>query len=160
MVWLSLQLSQEFEFMDSGISRHPRALEPSSPDSEPELSDRRRKIRKGTRSCWPCKRRKVRCSFPSPQSRVCSNCQRRGSICVGQDVPEELITSEPRQDEAIVDRLGRVEALVSNLAQRVGGGQPTDEASSTPSRQPGIPTPCLTDATLEVLADSPLALTG
>ncbi|KAI1370690.1 hypothetical protein F4677DRAFT_437516 [Hypoxylon crocopeplum] len=133
--------------MDPGLSWYPRAAEPSSPDSE--LSDRRRKIRKGTHSCWPCKRRKVRCSFPSPQSQVCTNCQRRGSTCVGQDVPEELVIPEPRQDEPIGDRLGRVEALVSNLSQRVGSSRSADEASSTPHHQPGIPTPCLTDATLE-----------
>lgn len=126
-----------------------RVPEPSSPNSE--RSGRPRKIRKGTHSCWPCKRRKVRCSFPSPQSQVCTNCQRRGSTCVGQDVPEELINPEPRQDEPIGDRLGRVEALISNLAQRVGSNRSEDEASLTPPHQLGIPTPCLTDATLEVL---------
>ncbi len=63
---------------------------------------RHRKIRKGTRSCWACKRRKVRCSFPSAQSQACVHCQRRGSQCVGQDVLEELAPADSSDSERIV----------------------------------------------------------
>ncbi|KAI1747967.1 hypothetical protein F4782DRAFT_519122 [Xylaria castorea] len=44
----------------------------------------RRKIRKGTTSCWECKRRKQRCHFAIDQSRVCVSCRRRGKTCVMQ----------------------------------------------------------------------------
>ncbi|KAI2826000.1 transcriptional regulator family: Fungal Specific TF [Aspergillus niger] len=49
-----------------------------------------RQMRKGTRSCTACRRRKVRCIFPSEESDVCSNCARRGSICVPQGVSLDL----------------------------------------------------------------------
>ncbi|KAI1740058.1 hypothetical protein F4680DRAFT_419571 [Xylaria scruposa] len=44
----------------------------------------KRKIRKGTTSCWECKRRKQRCHFAIDQSRVCVSCRRRGKSCVMQ----------------------------------------------------------------------------
>src|SRR5690242_11661581 len=40
---------------------------------------KRRKVRKGTQSCWECKRRKVRCTFSEPaEESVCDGCKRRG----------------------------------------------------------------------------------
>lgn len=61
---------------------------------------RRRKLRKGTHSCWECKRRKMRCIFTPPDVATCSGCRRRGSQCVSQDFPEEvavsLTTAEPQ----------------------------------------------------------------
>ncbi|KAE8350729.1 hypothetical protein BDV28DRAFT_138533 [Aspergillus coremiiformis] len=53
----------------------------SSPDTK------RRKIRKGTHSCWECKRRKMKCIF-DPLSTRCAACRRRGSQCVSQEFPE------------------------------------------------------------------------
>ncbi|KAI0863769.1 hypothetical protein F4860DRAFT_467788 [Xylaria cubensis] len=44
----------------------------------------KRKIRKGTTSCWECKRRKQRCHFAIDQSRACVSCRRRGKSCVMQ----------------------------------------------------------------------------
>ncbi|CAG8295133.1 unnamed protein product [Penicillium olsonii] len=53
--------------------------------SEPTL--KRRKVRKGTRSCWECRRRKEKCTFDSSAD-ICIRCHRRGSKCVGQEFPE------------------------------------------------------------------------
>ncbi|KAL4742141.1 hypothetical protein BDV11DRAFT_203025 [Aspergillus similis] len=50
---------------------------------------KRRKIRKGTTSCWECKRRKVRCSLVDSPSGICKACQRRGTKCLTQDYPDE-----------------------------------------------------------------------
>ena len=49
----------------------------------------RRKVRKGTTSCWNCKRRKVRCIFASETDKTRSNCQRRRAECVTQDLPDK-----------------------------------------------------------------------
>ncbi|RYP52331.1 hypothetical protein DL769_010697 [Monosporascus sp. CRB-8-3] len=137
--------------MDTHTPRNPISPEALLPDSE--KPDQRRKIRKGTRSCWACKRRKVRCSLASHPSQVCTNCRRRGSPCVGQDVPEELAPATD-DSELIGDRIVRVEALVNSLAQRVSGEDaPSDQASSTPRHQQGILTPSLTDGPLEVRGD-------
>ncbi|KAL4815388.1 hypothetical protein BDW67DRAFT_68499 [Aspergillus spinulosporus] len=53
------------------------------------LTKKRRKIRKGTTSCWECKRRKVRCSLVDNSDGVCKACQRRGTKCLTQDYPVE-----------------------------------------------------------------------
>jgi hypothetical protein len=103
------------------------------PSADSDKAAKRRKLRRGTRSCWDCKRRKVRCIFASPEDAVCSNCRRRGATCVGQDLPEELA---PARDEQISDRIIRVEALVNNLARQAN-------ATGGPStlNQPGLLTP-------------------
>lgn len=53
------------------------------------ITKKRRKIRKGTTSCWECKRRKVRCSLVDGPGGVCKACQRRGTKCLTQDYPVE-----------------------------------------------------------------------
>lgn len=62
---------------------------PDDPASSPEPDTKRRKLRKGTKSCWDCKKRKVRCTFDATSDTVCIACRRRGAPCVGQDHPEE-----------------------------------------------------------------------
>jgi hypothetical protein len=52
-------------------------------------TSKRRKIRKGTTSCWECKRRKVRCSLVDEAGPACAACRRRGKKCLTQDHPEE-----------------------------------------------------------------------
>ncbi|VUC37188.1 unnamed protein product [Clonostachys rosea] len=55
------------------------------PPTEVEPPLKRRKIRKGTTSCWECKKRKVRCQFTSPTSEVCIACTRRLTPCLSQE---------------------------------------------------------------------------
>ncbi|KAL6408954.1 C6 zinc finger domain-containing protein [Ilyonectria robusta] len=83
---------------------------------------KRRRIRKGTRSCWECKRRKVRCSYSTPSASVCIGCDRRGSSCVSQAYPEEAApaTSAGGRGRQMGDRIVRVEALIEQLVRRVG----------------------------------------
>lgn len=50
---------------------------------------KRRKVRKGTHSCWECKRRKMKCIFSLITSAACNGCRRRGSKCVRQEFPDE-----------------------------------------------------------------------
>ncbi|KAF4971475.1 hypothetical protein FSARC_1703 [Fusarium sarcochroum] len=89
---------------------------------------KRRKIRKGTRSCWECKRRKIRCSFTDPAGPVCIPCQRRGNTCASQEYPEE--TAPSARGRHMGDRIVRVEALVEQLTKKVA----TDShVSTTPS---------------------------
>ncbi|KAM0354387.1 hypothetical protein ACHAPU_001431 [Fusarium lateritium] len=73
---------------------------------------KRRKLRKGTQSCWECKRRKAKCIF-ADSSEVCDFCKRRGTDCVSQEVAEK--PPPPGSNKHIVDRLGEVEALVQHL---------------------------------------------
>ncbi|KAF4773733.1 hypothetical protein HER10_EVM0003899 [Colletotrichum scovillei] len=87
------------------------AEEPPVADSAP--APKRRKLRKGTQSCWECKRRKARCTFSPSTQDICDGCKRRGIDCVSQDVAD--LPPPPGSNKHIVDRLGQVEALVRQL---------------------------------------------
>lgn len=114
---------------------------------------KRRKLRKGTHSCWECKRRKMRCIFIPPDVTTCSGCRRRGSQCVSQDFPEDgavsLTTAEPQalsqSHGAHVDRVDESIATPAHTPGGNGGGK-TNLAFA------GIPTPA--SARLGSAADS------
>ncbi|RAH55228.1 hypothetical protein BO85DRAFT_498973, partial [Aspergillus piperis CBS 112811] len=65
---------------------------------------KRRKVRKGTRSCWECKRRKVRCIFSSYSNANCDNCSRRGSKCISQELPDSPMPTSKDLVDARLDR--------------------------------------------------------
>ncbi|KAM6478415.1 hypothetical protein HDV62DRAFT_400921 [Trichoderma sp. SZMC 28011] len=79
---------------------------------------KRRKVRKGTRSCWECRRRKMKCIFGSPADTACISCKRRGAKCVDQQFPEHISTPLDRSLQ-MGDRVVRVEALVEQLLNTV-----------------------------------------
>ena len=61
---------------------------------------KRKRVRKGTHSCWECRRRKVKCLLASPDDDICINCRRKGTQCVSQlDVAdrEEMRGSQQAQ---------------------------------------------------------------
>ncbi|KAI1312197.1 hypothetical protein F5Y03DRAFT_409340 [Xylaria venustula] len=98
---------------DSGSPAH----ETASLAGQPEAS--KRKIRKGTRSCWECKRRKNRCIWSRSEGK-CDGCNRRGTRCIGQEFAQEPTPSEWRRvnrpDES---RIQRLEALVEELSGKI-----------------------------------------
>ncbi|ORY11319.1 hypothetical protein BCR34DRAFT_484351 [Clohesyomyces aquaticus] len=101
---------------------------------------KRRKVRKGTRSCWECKRRKVKCSFVSLTEETCLPCRRRGTTCISQEVPEELAQSNNKRDQS--DRIDRMEAILKQLGVAVDssdGVRNSDVLSRADSR--ALPTP-------------------
>jgi hypothetical protein len=83
----------------------PFCRDPPCPDSDAEAKNamssspepaqqtargvKRRKLRKGTHSCWECKRRKMKCVLDprAVADGVCIGCRRRGTKCVGQEFP-------------------------------------------------------------------------
>ncbi|KAL5376017.1 hypothetical protein DPSP01_010749 [Paraphaeosphaeria sporulosa] len=84
--------------------------------SAPEPATKRRKVRKGTQSCWECRRRKVRCIFAATTTSVCNNCTRRKTPCVSQELLETSYLDFPPGDEQLGVRLGRVEELLGRLS--------------------------------------------
>ncbi|KAF5023090.1 hypothetical protein F66182_4847 [Fusarium sp. NRRL 66182] len=74
---------------------------------------KRRKLRKGTASCWECKRRKAKCTFSADALDICDSCRRRGTDCVGQETADK--PPAPGSNKNVVDRLGQVEALLDQL---------------------------------------------
>lgn len=80
----------------------------------------RKRLRKGTRSCWECKRRKVRCLFAGAADVNCQGCRRRGTACISQDLPDDPGPSgHAGNTVGVEERLGRVEALVEHLAAQL-----------------------------------------
>ncbi|KAJ5291208.1 hypothetical protein N7478_000459 [Penicillium angulare] len=91
----------------------------------------RKKIRKGTRSCWECKHRKVRCHFVSDGDQSCRECLARGTTCQSQDLPEPNVHESDRA--SLGDRLGRVESLLERVLHRLDTIGSVEEARELPS---------------------------
>ncbi|KAJ5199663.1 hypothetical protein N7472_004867 [Penicillium cf. griseofulvum] len=126
-----------------------------------ESEAKRRKIRKGTKSCWECKKRKTKCVYAEPSSpadadadadAICIGCQRRESKCVSQEF--EFV--DGRENAGHLerkgrhhtsgkgkDRVARVEALVEQLIRKVDGheGVGIPATCELPTPSDGIPTP-------------------
>lgn len=82
-----------------------------SPMEDTDIARTRRKVRKGTRSCWECKRNKAKCNLNLTSDGICDTCRRRGVPCISQE-----FVQDPRSDkQQLGDRLGRVEKLVEVL---------------------------------------------
>ncbi|CAG7951420.1 unnamed protein product [Penicillium nalgiovense] len=121
----------------------------------------RKKIRKGTRSCWQCKHRKVRCIFASDSDQNCKECLARGLPCRSQELPEP---ENPREsDRAYVnERMARMENLLEKLLIRVDGGSyqqhdlksPIDTAETSPESNPPTVTPASDNAPVLSLFDN------
>ena len=89
--------------------------EPETALSKQEISaHKRRKVRKGTRSCWECKRRKIRCLFVSSEDVICIGCERRRAPCVSQDMPEGL-SPAIKGNRHLGERIARVEDVVKDI---------------------------------------------
>lgn len=65
-------------------------------EGELEMS-KQNKVRKGTHSCWECRRRKVKCVFASPTDARCITCQRRDSTCTSQSTDSPFNTPQNRR---------------------------------------------------------------
>ncbi|KAL2817858.1 hypothetical protein BJX63DRAFT_429548 [Aspergillus granulosus] len=103
-----------------------------------ELSLPRRALRKGTKSCAECKRRKTRCFFKHPTDVTCVACERRGMPCFGQeymDVPMSNFGGE----QTIVERLKRAELILDTISKDIispdGRGSGSQSGSSQTSAQ-------------------------
>ncbi|RFU32341.1 hypothetical protein B7463_g3971, partial [Scytalidium lignicola] len=87
--------------------------------NEQDVSAKRRKIRKGTQSCWECKRRKIRCVLLSAEDTACVGCQRRRAPCISQEIEvpmlEDLTGARTRDNRQLVERMARVEALLEDF---------------------------------------------
>ena len=108
-------------------------MDPSSPSKRSLPGDtestRPRKIRRGTGSCWACKRRKVRCHYVSRSDRVCDGCKTRCIACVSQDYPED--SRKLDGNGQLHDRLSKVEALLDRLVNKVDESGDLDNVSTT-----------------------------
>jgi hypothetical protein len=106
-------------------------------NSVPGPAVKRRKIRKGTQSCWRCKRQKSRCEFLQSDDDACIACRKRGVQCTRQDEPEQPL---PGGREDILARLIHVEAQLKELLEI--RRQPRSTPESPPNYQPQRSSDC------------------
>ncbi|KAF6812392.1 hypothetical protein CPLU01_14898 [Colletotrichum plurivorum] len=95
----------------------------SRPRASERTSARRRQVRKGTRSCWGCRRRKIRCVFNVQAVDICRTCWDKGTPCVGQEFPEDEAPPNRVTVGSVGGRLGRMERLVEQLYHRASPGR-------------------------------------
>ncbi|KAF4461002.1 zn 2cys6 transcription factor [Fusarium albosuccineum] len=108
---------------------HGREL---SLDDHAAPAAKRRKLRKGTQSCWECKRRKARCTFSADTQDVCEGCKRRGTDCISQEATDQ--PPPPGSNRQLVDRLGQVEALVGQLLKASRSNGYAEDGLFSPTR--------------------------
>ncbi|MCJ1296504.1 hypothetical protein MMC34_008070 [Xylographa carneopallida] len=114
--------------------------------ADPQISEpdfKRRKVRKGTRNCWECKRRKVRCILTATTDAICQNCRRRGTACISQEHPDKPMPFNG--SNRVEARLGRVEELIEHLVASALAANVTD-----------LPAEDLSDGHLTYLQSRPL----
>ncbi|KAI1264655.1 hypothetical protein F5Y18DRAFT_76142 [Xylariaceae sp. FL1019] len=102
---------------------------------------KRRKVRKGTRSCWECKRRKAKCVFTyaEDENALCLGCQQRRTPCVSQELPEHLAPAR-LGDRHLGHRISQVEDLMRNfLAGQVVPARHHTGLPSLPSLSTHLP---------------------
>ncbi|KAJ6022636.1 hypothetical protein N7499_007951 [Penicillium canescens] len=101
----------------------------------------RKRMRKGTKSCTECRRRKIRCTFHPDRPGVCNECRSRGTKCIDQE--HTVITpplsgsqfSQGEQPYSLRERVAQLEHLVEGLAKRID-----QRSSRTPSSERHEPT--------------------
>lgn len=120
---------------DSGLPDHEPPSSPALPEAK------RRKLRKGTRSCWECKRRKNKCTWSCGKGK-CDGCHHRDTPCRSQELPEDHASQARRGTKKSDDNnLRRLEALVEKLARKVHPGDVHEHHTPSISDDKGGETP-------------------
>ncbi|KAF1971412.1 hypothetical protein BU23DRAFT_470958 [Bimuria novae-zelandiae CBS 107.79] len=98
----------------------------------------RKKMRKGTHSCFECRRRKIRCIFPPDNPNVCSECFARGSRCIDQEHADPEVVVDHRKN--LRERVSRLEALVDSLLEEKTERSTSDSVSlsNSLSKSPNV----------------------
>lgn len=82
----------------------------------------RKKMRKGTKSCIECRRRKIRCTFEEGRPVVCNECYARGSTCIDQehgDVQSFNPSATGEQAYSLRERVTQLEGMVKEVLNRL-----------------------------------------
>ncbi|KAJ5578160.1 uncharacterized protein N7459_007124 [Penicillium hispanicum] len=108
----------------------------------------RKKMRKGTKSCTECRRRKIRCTFDSDRPDACTECHLRGSTCIDQEHGSEDLNStlglhQAEQRYSLRERVAHLENVVQDLVKRL------DQVTATSSPSSNAPVANLSPASIE-----------
>ncbi|KIW98598.1 uncharacterized protein Z519_00259 [Cladophialophora bantiana CBS 173.52] len=82
----------------------------------------RKKMRKGTKSCLECRRRKIKCNFEPGRPAVCNECYARGSTCIDQehgDIHTYTQSTSEQSSYSLRERVSQLEDLVKQVLNRL-----------------------------------------
>ncbi len=94
----------------------------------------RKKMRKGTKSCLECRRRKIKCTFEPGSTAVCQECYARGSTCIDQehgDPQAAESTTVTDQTYSLRERVTQLEGLVKEVLNRLPDGDDRSFSASS-----------------------------
>ena len=89
-------------------------------------------MRKGTKSCLECRRRKIKCTFEPGRTQICNECYARGSTCIDQehgDIQSYTQQTVEQSSYSLRERVTQLEGLVKQVLHRLPEGQ---EAADSP----------------------------
>ena len=95
----------------------------------PEAALDMKPMRKGTRSCRECRRRKIKCNWTSDAATICNECSKHNRQCAAQGIvvdkfrvakPERQLSVKVNRIESIVERLAKLQD--AQLNERPGKG--------------------------------------
>ncbi|ROV99591.1 hypothetical protein VPNG_07765 [Cytospora leucostoma] len=90
-----------------------RSLESSEPPAK------RRRVRKGTKSCWECRRRKIKCQFDTSDDVICIGCKQREAVCRSQEYDNDDAPAPGQKDPLLTRRLDRLEQMMEQILDRL-----------------------------------------
>ncbi|KAL7931283.1 hypothetical protein V8C35DRAFT_309989 [Trichoderma chlorosporum] len=93
---------------------------------------RLRKVRKGTRSCWECKRRKIRCTFSPGNATTCIWCISHNAACVSQRFQDEA--DDASRTQTMESRMMRVESLLEQILEKLDSRSQQSFTQESPGR--------------------------
>lgn len=99
-------------------------------------------MRKGTKSCLECRRRKIKCTFEEGRTAVCNECYARGSTCIDQehgDIQTYAQSTAEQSSYSLRERVTQLEGLVKQVLDRLpenGSITGTGTGTGTSTRSP------------------------
>lgn len=133
-------------------------------NNDDHIRKRRRTVRKGTHSCWACRRRKEKCLYED--GGICAGCLRPGTKCVSQRFADNE-TLQSSAATATATRLQRIEEIVAQLASQIKSQSHIQEqfhgksvgslipSPTNPTTQPVTSAPATTKSLVTSLSDFP-----
>ena len=104
----------------------------------------RKKMRKGTKSCLECRRRKIKCTFEAGRPQVCNECYARGSTCIDQEHGDiNTYTQNTQADQvsySLRERVTQLEDLVRQVLNKLPEKEDFRQGTPTTTQRTAVDT--------------------
>ena len=95
-------------------------------------------MRKGTKSCLECRRRKIKCTFEAGRTAICNECYARGSTFIDQehgDINAYAQQAAEQSSYSLRERVTQLEGLVKQVLHRFPDGHNPGDSPSVDRTQ-------------------------